>query len=234
MIALRILFADDHPLMQQGIRSVLERQSDWTVCGEAVNGHEAVAMAKRLSPVIAIIDITMPELNGLEAAHQIRREMPSVEVLILTMHDSDVLIAAALEAGARGCILKSDSERLLVAPVEAVAQHKPFFAGKVAEVVMGSSLRAEDVEEGTLALDHRLSAREREVIQLVAEGRTNKEVASKLNISVKTVDAHRTNIMRRLSLHSTAELVRYAIRNKIIEAYISKFDSTKSEPVCWS
>src|ERR1700726_4484790 len=108
---------------------------------------------------VAVIDITMPELNGLEAARQIRREMPSVEVLILTMHDSDVLIAAALEAGARGCILKSDSARLLVAAVEAVAQHKPFFAGKVAEVVMGSSLRAEDVEEGTLALDHRLSAR---------------------------------------------------------------------------
>jgi DNA-binding NarL/FixJ family response regulator len=218
MIALRILLADDHPLMRQGIRSVLERQSGWTVCGEAVNGREAVAMAKRLSPDIAIIDITMPELNGLEAARQIRREMPSVEVLILTMHDSDVLIAGALEAGARGCILKTDSARLLVAAVEAVAQHKPFFAGKVAEVVMGSSLIAKDVEESTLALDHRLSAREREVIQLVAEGRTNKEIATKLNISVKTVDAHRTNIMRRLSLHSTAELVRYAIRNKIIEA----------------
>src|ERR1700720_3577347 len=118
MISLRILLADDHPLMQQGIRSVLERQLDWTVCGEAVNGHEAVAMAKRLSPDIAIIDITMPELNGLEAARQIRREMPSVEVLILTMHDSDVLIAAALEAGARGCILKSDCARLLVAAGE--------------------------------------------------------------------------------------------------------------------
>ena len=218
MSALRILLADDHPLMQQGIRSVLESQSGWTVCGEAGNGREAVAMAKRLSPDVAVLDITMPELNGLEAARQIRRETPSVEVLILTMHDSDALVAGALEAGARGCILKSDSSRLLVAAVEAVAQRKPFFAGKVAEVVMGASLKAEDLEEGAVAMHHRLSAREREVVQLVAEGRTNKEIATKLNISVKTVDAHRTNIMRRLSLHSAAELVRYAIRNKIIEA----------------
>src|ERR1700716_3493228 len=150
MIALRILLADDHPLMQQGIRSVLERQSGWTVCGEAV------AMAKRLSPDVAVIDITMPELNGLEAARQIRREMPSVEVLILTMHDSDALIAGALEAGARGRILQSDSARLLMAAVKAVAQHKPFLAGKVAEAVMGRSLKGEVDEEDTVALDHRL------------------------------------------------------------------------------
>ena len=172
-------------------------------------------MAKRLLPDVAIIDITMPELNGLEAARQIRRELPSVEVLILTMHDSDALIAGALEAGARGCILKSDSARLLVAAVEAVAQGKPFFAGKVAEVVVGGCSRAEAGEEISPA--HRLSAREREVVPLVAEGRTNKEVASKLGVSVKTVDAHRSNIMRRLNIHSVAELVRYAIRNKIIE-----------------
>jgi DNA-binding NarL/FixJ family response regulator len=215
MSALKILLADDHPLMRQGIRDVLESQPDWTVCGDAATGREAVAMAKRLLPDVAIIDITMPELNGLEAARQIRRELPSVEVLILTMHDSDALIAGALEAGARGCILKSDSARLLVAAVEAVAQGKPFFAGKVAEVVVGGSARAEAGEEVSPA--HRLSAREREVVQLVAEGRTNKEVASKLGVSVKTVDAHRSNIMRRLNMHSVAEIVRYAIRNKIIE-----------------
>jgi DNA-binding NarL/FixJ family response regulator len=218
MRALKILLADDHPLMRQGIRSVLENQPGWTVCGDAGNGREAVAMAKRLSPDVAVIDITMPELNGLEAARQIRREMPSVEVLILTMHDSDALIAGALEAGARGCILKSDSARLLIAAVDTVAQRKPFLAGKVAEVVMGRPLKGEVDEEDTVALDHRLSAREREVVQLVAEGRTNKEIATELGVSVKTVDAHRTNIMRRLNVHSVAELVRYAIRNKIIEA----------------
>ena len=218
MRALKILLADDHPLMRQGIRSVLESQPGWTVCGDAGNGREAVAVAKRLSPDVAVIDITMPELNGLEAARQIRREMPSVEVLILTKHDSDALIAGALEAGARGCILKSDSARLLIAAVEAVAQHKPFLAGKVAEAVMGRSLKGEVDEEDTVALDHRLSAREREVVQLVAEGRTNKEIATELGVSVKTVDAHRMNIMRRLNVHSVAELVRYAIRNKIIEA----------------
>ena len=218
MKELKILLADDHPLMRQGIRAVLESNPGWTVCGDAGNGREAVAMAKRLSPDVAVIDITMPELNGLEAARQIRREMPSVEVFILTMHDSDALIAGALEAGARGCILKSDSARLLIAAVESVAQRKPFFAGKVAEVVMSRSMKDEVHEEDTVAMYHRLSAREREVVQLVAEGRTNKEIATELGISVKTVDAHRTNIMRRLNVHSVAELVRYAIRNKIIEA----------------
>ncbi len=218
MRALKILLADDHPLMRQGIRSVLEGQPGWTVCGDASNGREAVAMAKRLSPDVAVIDITMPELNGLEAARQIRREMPSVEVLILTMHDSDALIAGALEAGARGCVLKSESGRLLLAAVDAVAQHKPFLAGKVAEVVMGRSLKIEVDGQDTVPLQHRLSSREREVVQLVAEGRTNKEIATELGVSVKTVDAHRTNIMRRLNVHSVADLVRYAIRNRIIEA----------------
>jgi DNA-binding NarL/FixJ family response regulator len=218
MKELRILLADDHPLIRQGLRTVLESTPGWTVCGDASNGREAVAMVKRFLPDVAVIDITMPELNGLEAARQIRREMPSVEVLILTMHDSDALIAAALEAGARGCVLKSDSARLLIAAVESVAQGKPFFAGKVAEVVMRRSMKDEVDEEDTVAFNHRLSAREREVIQLVAEGRTNKEIATELGVSVKTVDAHRTNIMRRLNAHSVAELVRYAIRNKIIEA----------------
>src|ERR1700738_726904 len=216
MKELKILLADDHPLMRQGIRSMLESQPGWTVCGDAGNGREAVAMAKRLSPDVAVIDITMPKLNGLEAARQIRCEMPSVEVLILTMHDSDALIAGALEASARGCILKSDSARLLIAAVDTVAQRKPFFAGRVGEMVMSRSLKGEEDEEDTVAL--RLSSREREVVQLVAEGRTNKEIATELGISVKTVDAHRTNIMRRLNIHSVTELVRYAIRNKIIEA----------------
>ena len=218
MRTLKILLADDHPLMRQGIRSVLEGQPGWTVCGDASNGREAVAMAKRLSPDVAVIDITMPELNGLEAARQIRREMPSVEVLILTMHDSDALIAGALEAGARGCVLKSESGRLLLAAVDAVAQHKPFLVGKVAEIVMGRSLKIEVDGQDTVPLQHRLSSREREVVQLVAEGRTNKEIATELGVSVKTVDAHRTNIMRRLNVHSVADLVRYAIRNRIIEA----------------
>jgi DNA-binding NarL/FixJ family response regulator len=175
-------------------------------------------MAKRLLPEVAVIDISMPELNGLEATRQIRREVASVELLILTMHDSDALLASALDAGARGCILKSDSPRLLIAAVDAVAQRKPFFVGKVAEVVMSRLFKSEVDEADTLALHCRLSAREREVVQLVAEGRTNKEIATKLGISVKTVDAHRTSIMRRLNIHSVAELVRYAIGNKIIEA----------------
>src|ERR1700680_1538578 len=195
MKELKILLADDHPLMRQGIRSMPQTQPGWTVCGHAGNGRGAVAMARGLSPDVAVIDITMPELNGLEAARQIRREMPSVEVLILTMHDSDALIAGALEAGARGCILKSDSARLLIAAVDLVAQRKPFFAGKIAEVLMSRSLKVEVDEEDTVALG--LSSREREVVQLVAEGRTNIELATELGISVKTVDAHRTNIMRR-------------------------------------
>lgn len=216
MAELRILIADDHPLVRQGLRTTLEAQAGWTICAEAATGREAVARALELKPDLVITDISMPELNGLEATRQIRRDLPETEILILTMHESEPLVAEALKAGARGYLLKSDTQRLLVAAVETIARHKPFLTGTVSEMVMGGLLQRgadHQAEEAS-----RLSPREREIVQLIAEGRSNKEVATRLGISVKTVDAHRTNIMRRLNLHSVAELVRYAIREKIIEA----------------
>jgi DNA-binding NarL/FixJ family response regulator len=210
MTPLRILIADDHSLVRQGLRAVLAAQSGWSVCGEATNGREAVRMAEELKPDVAVLDVSMPELNGLDAARQIRKQVPETSVLILTMHESDQLAAEVLQAGAHGCVLKSDSARLLVAAVESVAERKPFFTGKVAAMMLEGRVRPQD---GAVS---RLTPREREIVQLLAEGLTNKEAAAKLGISAKTVDAHRTNIMRRLNLHSFAEMVRYAIRENIV------------------
>ena len=215
---MQILIADDHELMRKGLRAVLENQPGWIVCGEAINGREAVDLAQRLQPDVIVMDVTMPELNGLEATRQIRKAIPKVEVLILTMHKSEQLVGEVLAAGARGYILKADTSRLLVAAIESLAQHKPFFTGTASEVVLGGFLRpGQPVRSASRDLP-RLTAREREIVQLLTEGKTNKEVAVALGVSVKTVDAHRANIMHKLNLRSVTDLVRFAIRNKIIEA----------------
>jgi len=217
MKTLKILIADDHELIREGLKARLEKQEGWQICGEAVNGRQAVELARTLMPDVAVLDISMPELNGIEATRQIRRECPKTGVLILTMQESEGLVRDVLAAGARGFVLKTDTTRLLVSAVEALAEGKPFFTGKVSELVLGGFLdpgratRADADEAG------RLSPREREIAQLLAEGKTNKEIAAKLGVSVKTIDAHRANIMRKLNLHSVAELVRYAIREKLIE-----------------
>jgi DNA-binding NarL/FixJ family response regulator len=217
MNTLEILIADDHELIREGLKTRLEKQPGWKVCGEAVNGRHAVEMARELKPNVVVLDISMPELNGIEAARQIRKLCPESEVLILTMQESEGLVRDVLQAGARGFILKTDTTRLLINAIEALAQHKPFFTGKVSELVLGGFLDRARVAPHGDGERGRLSPRECEIIQLIAEGRSNKEVATQLGISVKTVDAHRTNIMRRLNLHSVAELVRYAIRERIIE-----------------
>jgi len=160
----------------------------------------------------------MPELNGLEATRQIRKVIPKAEVLILTMHESEQLVSAVLAAGARGYILKADTSRLLVSAVESLARHQPFFTGKVSEVVLSGYLNSGEVTNGGTGPLERLTAREREIVQLLAEGQTNKEVAVALGVNVKTVDAHRANVMHKLDLHSVTDLVRFAIRNQIIEA----------------
>jgi DNA-binding NarL/FixJ family response regulator len=183
--------------------------------GEASNGRDAVKLVESLSPHVVVMDISMPELNGLEAARQIVKCRPATEVLVLTMHESEDMIREMLEAGARGYVLKSDTVRQLVPAVEALRRHKPFFTPGASEVVLdgylgeGPRLRGEP--------RRRLTPREREIIQLLAEGKTNKEVASALHISVKTAETHRTNIMRKLDLHSMSDLTRFAVRNHIIE-----------------
>ena len=214
----QILVADDHELVRKGLRTVLENQPGWKVCAEAVNGRQVVDLARQLRPDVIVLDITMPELNGLEATRQIRKALPKAEVLILTMHESEQLVSEVLAAGARGYILKADSSRLLVSAIESLSQHKPFFTGKVSEMVLNGYLKPGTTTKGTDEIHAVLTAREREIVQLLAEGRINKEVAVALGISVKTVDAHRANVMHKLSLHSVTDLVRYAIRNQIIAA----------------
>ena len=218
MKTLQILIADDHELVRKGLRTVLENHPGWKVCGEAINGRQAVELARQLGPDVIVLDVTMPELNGLEATRRILKAAPKAEVLILTMHESEKLVSEVLAAGARGYILKSDTSHLLVSAVESLAQHQVFFSGKVSEVVLRRYLKSVELtNSATSQLEH-LTAREREIVQLLAEGKTNKEVAIALGVSVKTVDAHRANVMHKLGLHSVTDLVRYAIRNQIIEA----------------
>ena len=214
MSTLRILVADDHDVVRRGLKSVLEDQPGWEVCAEANNGRQAVDRARQFKPDVVVLDITMPELNGLEAARQIRRLLPETEVIVLTVHESEELVQEVLRAGARGYVLKSDAGRDLVAAIHAVRQHKTFFTSKVSRIYSEASLKSEDGESA----GRPLTPREREIVQLLAEGKSNKEVADVLSISVKTVETHRTNIMRKLHLHSVSELVRYAVRNKIVSA----------------
>jgi DNA-binding NarL/FixJ family response regulator len=209
----RILLADDHDVVRRGLRQLLEEQTDWQVCGEAVTGRQAVEMAKDLVPNVAILDLTMPELNGLEATRQIRSALPTTEVLIFTMHESEQLIRDVLAAGARGYLLKSDAARFIVSAVEALAQHKPYFNWKVSETMLDAFLRSTAETEGTMS--DTLTGSEREIVQLLAEGKSNKQISSSLDISVKTVETHRATIMKKLNAHSVVDIVRYAVRNNL-------------------
>lgn len=211
---MRILLADDHEVVRKGMRVLLEARPGWQICDEAVDGREAVEKAALHKPDVVILDIGMPVLNGLEAARQIRREIPGVEVLILTMHESEQVVREVVEAGARGYVLKTDAGRALVKAVEALAQHKTFFTSRVADLA-ARALQAND-RSGTTGETSVLTHREREVVQLLAEGRTNKEVAESLGISVRTIETHRNNIMRKLGGHTLSDLVRYAVRNNLV------------------
>lgn len=214
----RILIADDHEIVRRGLKSILAAQADWEVVGEALTGREAVELARDRRPDIVIMDIGMPDLNGLEATRQILKEFPGIEVLILTMHESEQLIREVLDTGARGYVLKSDASRELVAAVDALGKHKTYFTNKVNEMVLTGYLRGGPKrDEPDDAPRLRLTAREREIVQLLAEGKSNKEVAAALNISVKTAETHRARIMAKLGFRSIGELVRYAVRNGIVE-----------------
>jgi DNA-binding NarL/FixJ family response regulator len=206
----KILIADDHDVVRSGLRALLSEQPNWQVVAEAADGKEAVAQVLKTAPDVAIVDYSLPVLNGVEVTRQIRQRSPGTEVIIFTMHDNNSLIHDLLQAGALGYLLKSDAKRLLLTAVETVAEHKPFFTGMVSETLLQSFL--------TKGNDCPLTARERSVVQLIAEGHSNKKIASILNLSVKTVETHRAAAHRKLNLNSTAALVRYAIRNNIIQA----------------
>jgi DNA-binding NarL/FixJ family response regulator len=212
--SLRILVADDHEIMRKGLRSLLETQPGWQVCGEAINGRDAVAKAAELHPDIIVLDITMPELNGLQAIPQILEASPQTEVLVLTMHESEQMMEEALRAGARGYMLKSDAMRNFLAAVEALSHHRPFLTPQLSLVQPGA-VNLTDTQ--AIPIPSVLTAREREIMQLLAEGFGTKAVASRLKISVKTAETHRANLMRKLEIHSMSELVRYAIRNRLVE-----------------
>lgn len=218
MGTLRIMIADDHDLVRRGLKIILESHPGWNVCAEARSGREAVSMAEQFQPDIAIMDISMPELNGIEAARKIKKLLPNTEMLILSMHHTDQLVREIVGAGAKGYIIKSDSDGQLVAAVEALALHKPFCTPCATEIMLESirSMRSESKVQQPVR--NRLTPREREIIQLLSEGKSSKEVAVTLGISVKTSETHRANLMRKLEIHSVSQLVRYAVRNQIVEA----------------
>jgi DNA-binding NarL/FixJ family response regulator len=213
----RVLIADDHQVMRRGVRAVVELLADWEVCGEASTGREAVEMVERLRPQIVVMDVTMPELNGLEATRQIKKIAPTTEILMFTGLETEELIRQVFEAGARSYILKTDGREHLETALRSLAAHKPYFTTQVGEILFAKFLHGKAKEEEQ-ATDGRLTDREREIVQLLAEGASNKEVADNLGISVKTVETHRAAIMKKLKFKSFSDLVRYAIRNHIISA----------------
>lgn len=215
MPKIRTVIADDHEIVRQGLRNLLESE-DCEIVAEYSSGREAVEGAKQLKPDVVIIDISMPDLNGVEATQQIAKLLPETKIVVLTMHDSEELARKVLEAGARGFVLKSDAVRDLATAVKTVVKGKPFFSGKISEMLLRGYLDGSRKTE-TQSIPT-LTPREREVVQLLAEGKSSKEVASILGTSPATVETQRAKIMQKLDLHSVTDLVRYAIRNHIIQA----------------
>jgi len=229
---LRILLADDHELIRRGLCALLQKREGWEVCGEASDGRQTIEMAKQLKPDVVIVDIGIPHLNGLDTTRQLLQYDPNFKVIVLTITDSDQVIREALDAGARGFVLKSDAARDLVAAVEALQNKRMFFTPRVNDLVLAGFLEKGHALSRNEAPDlPTLTAREREVTQLLAEGKTSKEVAVLLNLSTKTVETHRSNIMRKLNLHSIRDLVVYAIKNNIIQIQMPELRSTPETTV---
>ena len=219
MKPIRILLADDHPVVRDGLRALLEREPDMTIVAEAADGREAVRLAEEQSPDVAIMDLAMPIMNGIEATRRIVATHPRTAVVILSMHQDESYVLGSLNAGAKGYLLKDSMRKEVIEAIRAVSQGRSFLTRKVSAMLQEdyiSQLRRRGLEDSY----ELLTDREREVLQLVAEGRTNKEVASALNISVTTVETHRTHILRKLDLHSIPELILYAVRKGIISAHL--------------
>jgi DNA-binding NarL/FixJ family response regulator len=217
-VSLRIFLADDHEVVRLGLRTLLEREGTWQVVGEASNGRDAVDKVRDLKPDVVVMDLSMPQLNGLEATRQILREAPRTAVMILSVNESEEIVHEVLTAGARGFMLKSDAGKDLLVAVEGLSQGRPFFSARVADYVLAHYRhRGSGAPEALPTPSATLTGREREVLQLLVEGQSNKEVAASLGIGVKTAEAHRANLMKKLAVHSMSELVRYAIRNRLVE-----------------
>jgi len=217
MRPLQILVADDHEVVRAGVQALIEHERGWEVCAIAVNGQQAVDTAKRLKPEVIVLDLTMPELNGLDALRQIKRALPNTEVMVFSAYHSEEVIEQVFEAGAKSYIQKSEAGRHLVAAIKSLAEHKPFFTPEISQILFGRffSARASKKQSGS---EHSLTVREREIVRLLAEGHSNKQIASSLGISIRTAETHRATLMRKLGIDSLAALVRYAIRNNSIEA----------------
>src|SRR5579862_4587946 len=215
MSTIRILLADDHVVMRRGIRALLERRPDFQVVAEAGDGREAVQMTEAHSPHVVVVDIAMPNLNGIEAARQIAQKSPQTAIVILSMHSDESYVLRALKAGARGYLLKDAPESDLIGAILAVHQGKAFFSPAISKMLVEDYMRQLQ-QRGADDSYELLTMREREVLQLLAEGKSNKDVATTLNLSIHTVESHRTNLMQKLKLHNTAEIVLYAVRKKII------------------
>ncbi len=208
----RILLADDHATVRRGLRAVLEERHDFNICAEAGQGRQAVDLALKHKPDVAVLDISLPVLNGVEVARQIRKGSPGTEVLMFTMHESEALISAALHAGARGYLLKSEAGDQVISAVTALVRHQPYFSSCVSETLLDRYTSAAPSQGDGL------TARERQIVQLIAEGYSNKKIAIMLEISVKTVESHRSTVLRKLNIRCAADLVRYAIRNNLVQA----------------
>jgi DNA-binding NarL/FixJ family response regulator len=227
---LRILIADDHEVVRRGLATLLQSHESWEICGEAKDGREAVEMAKQLKPDVVILDIGMHNLNGLAATRQLAQQNPLQKIIVLTITDSDEVIREALDAGARGFVLKSDAARDLVSAVEAVQSNRMFFTPRVNDMVLAGFLdKGHNAVKGESPKLPKLTPREHEVIQLLAEGKSSKEVASLLNLSTKTAETHRSNIMRKLGFHSIRDIVVYAIKNNIIQVQLTGTEVDRTE-----
>jgi two-component system, NarL family, response regulator NreC len=217
MRRLRILVADDHEVMRTGVRALIEQEPGWQVCGTATNGEEAVEVARRLKPDVVVLDMTMPELDGLEALREIKHALPNTEVVIFSAYHSEEVIEQLFDAGAKSYIQKSDGSRHLVAAIKSLADHKPFFTSEISQILFAKFLSGSGRKKQN-GQEHAVTSRERDVVRLLAGGNSNKEVANCLGISIRTAETHRATLMRKLGLESLAALVRYAIRNHIIDA----------------
>jgi two-component system response regulator NreC len=215
--SIRIVLADDHKVVRQGTRALLSAIPEWEIVGEADNGRDAVSLTAELKPDIVILDISMPELNGLDATRQIKKKSPETEVLIFTGQETEELVHDVFDSGARSYIMKTDAADHLIDALKALSEHKHFFTSRISEIVFARYIQEKRTLEGAPEKS-RITDREREIVQLLAEGKSSKEIAAILGISVRTVETHRAAIMKKLGLKSFSELIRYAVRNKIIEA----------------